>query len=438
MINQNTQAASIGFTNFAQFLLGALNTSSSTFYNGAANRYYRVNQVGAYVQDNYKVRNDLTLNLGMRWDWEGPFSEKHGNLVNLDTAAYKYDPTTDTITNSGLVFAGNSRYATPGVSSSTLLNRQWGFGPRLGVVWAPGFAKNLTIRTGFGLYYDRGELFTYFSPGAGRGFSGPFGVTMQLPFTVPITPPTGATLSNPFGPAAPGSPGDPSVLAKQLPNQAAMINGAAPYIFGGYDAHNKLPYTENWSFDLQYQPFNSYLISLGYVGNHGANQVIPVPFNQPGIATASNPINGQTSSYGFNIVPAENIATYEGGNTDLRVPVPGLLEQLGALPDDRHVELQRAPGGTAQTLQPELSGHRIVHVVAFARRAIQPRVVLQRQQSPGTESVVCKLDLRPNPCLYCELLLPVASYSTGLELDFATRERVGSERCNFTAKRTAV
>jgi hypothetical protein len=59
------------------------------------------------------------------------------------------------------------------------------------------------------------------------------------------------------------------------------------------------------------------------VGNHGNNQVLPVPFNQAGIATAQNPINGQTSSYGFNIVPAESIATLEGGNTDLRVPYLG-------------------------------------------------------------------------------------------------------------------
>ena len=323
IINLNTQAASIGFTSFAQFLTGSLNPSNSTYYNGSSNRYYRAEQIGAYIQDNYKLRSNLTVNLGLRWDDQGPLSEKRGNLVNFDTSAYQYSASTDTITSSGLVFAGNSRFATPGSSDSTLKNRQWGFGPRAGIVWSPGFIKNLSVRSGFGLYYDRGEVFTYFSPGAGRGFSGPFGVTMQLPFTVPFTPPAGATLSNPFGPTAPSLPGDPGVLAKQLPNQAQMIAGAAPYIFGGYDAHNNLPYTVNWSFDLQYQAFRSWLFSLGYVGNHGSNQVLPVPFNQPGIATASNPINGQTSSYGFNIVPAENIATYEGGNTDLRVPYLG-------------------------------------------------------------------------------------------------------------------
>jgi hypothetical protein len=67
-------------------------------------------------------------------------------------------------------------------------------------------------------------------------------------------------------------------------------------------------------------------VSLGYVGNHNSHQVLPIPFNQPGIATASNPINGQTSSYGFNVVPVESLKTYDGGNTDLRTPYLGFSD----------------------------------------------------------------------------------------------------------------
>lgn len=322
IINRNPDVASISFTNFATFLTGAV-LPSSTFYNGAANRYYRADQLGAYFQDSYKLSSTVTVSLGLRYDFEGPFTEKAGTLVNFDSDLYKYDAGADTITNSGLVFAGNSKYKTAGVSDSTLKGRQWGIAPRVGVAWSPKFAHHLTIRGGWGLYYDRGEYFTYFSPGAGRGFSGPFGVTMQLPFTVPVSAPAGATLSNPFGATPPGSPGDPSILARQLPNMAQLTNGAAPYIFGGYDAHNNLPYVQSWSFDLQYQPLNSWVFTVGYAGNHGSNQVLPIPFNQPGIATPGNPINGQTGSYGFNIQSNEPVATYEGGNTDLRVPFIG-------------------------------------------------------------------------------------------------------------------
>ena len=102
-----------------------------------------------------------------------------------------------------------------------------------------------------------------------------------------------------------------------------MKKGASPYLFGGYDPANTLPYTVSWSFDMQYQAGNSWLLPLGYVGNHGVHQVLPVPFNQPGIATPSNPINGEIYSYGFNMIPSENIKTSEGGNTDLRVPYLG-------------------------------------------------------------------------------------------------------------------
>ena len=90
--------------------------------------------------------------------------------------------------------------------------------------------------------------------------------------------------------------------------------------------NNHLPYTQNWTFDLQYQFTNKLLMTVGYVGNHGTNEVMPIPFNQPGLATPTSPINGQTSSYGFTYPSGnanEPIATALGGNTSIRVPYLG-------------------------------------------------------------------------------------------------------------------
>ena len=83
--------------------------------------------------------------------------------------------------------------------------RQWGFAPRVGIAWSP--TSHLTVRTGFGMYYDRGEFFSYLSPPAGAGFNGPFGVTLAPPFVSPEFAASGATLANPFGSASPARAG---------------------------------------------------------------------------------------------------------------------------------------------------------------------------------------------------------------------------------------
>lgn len=100
-----------------------------------------------------------------------------------------------------------------------------------------------------------------------------------------------------------------------------------PFLFGGYDIGNKLPYVQNYTFDLQYQSSNNWLFDLGFVGNHGSHLVVPIPFNQPTIATPTNVVNGQISSYGGTSplsLNSEPIFTNEfSGNAPLRVPFPG-------------------------------------------------------------------------------------------------------------------
>jgi hypothetical protein len=354
ILNKNNQDANLTFEDFPGFLQGQLcgpNNScfgqgASFFLNGASNRYYRAQQVGAYVQDSFKVRSNLTVTVGVRWDWDGPLYEKNGLLSNFYPKNYSYDVVNDVINNIGLVVAGNNKlFPTKGVSNSTLTGRQWGFGPRIGAVWSPSFLKNFVIRAGFGMFYDRGEFFTEFSPGAGGDISGPFGVTLAPPFVVQI-PATGS-FASPFGSGAPPPP--PTSLAgvaSLVPNAAQLIantttfcnnNGLSfcgPFFFGGYDPNNKLPYSENWNLDLQWQPFNTLLFNVAYIGNHAVHLVMPIPFNQARIATPQNPTlkggaNQQNFSYAYNTpgVALEPLSTivagFTAGNIDLRVPFTG-------------------------------------------------------------------------------------------------------------------
>src|SRR5208337_1561309 len=133
----------------------------------------------------------------------------------------------------------------------------------------------------------------------------------------------GATLSNPFGTSRPAPPtADPSTFAATyLPNIPAIKNFAPVYPFGDYNSKNTLPYTINYTLDIQYQPKRDLAIDIGYVGNRGRHEVIPIPFNQAQIATAANPVNGQTSSYGYQVTDAstgapllsEQVVTADGG-----------------------------------------------------------------------------------------------------------------------------
>jgi Carboxypeptidase regulatory-like domain len=337
----------------------------SSYLEGNASRYYRANQLGSYVQDKFQITPTLSLTAGVRYDWDGGLTEKQGRIFNFDPSLYNYNATSDTITNPGFIIAGNNANGTPGVSPTTLTGRQWGIGPRLGAAWQPEmFHNKVVVRAGAGIYYDRGELFSYFSPGYALGTvpGGPFGVNQQLPFVtastcpteslysffiptcggdgfdsgnvVPVTAPTAATgnLANPYTttPLNPVSASPKSSdLSKDLPNIAGIDQGVIPVSLGVYDRTNKLPYTYNYTLDIQWQPRNDLAIELGYVGNLGRHQVIPVPFNQPGIASPTHPIHGENYSYGYIVADSSlpNEQPYdedaEGGNVDHRVPYIG-------------------------------------------------------------------------------------------------------------------
>jgi len=378
-IDKRTGTGTVATDDFSAFAQGLVTPGSSatgfyvsSFLQGNASRYYRSNQLGSYVQDKFQVTPTISLTAGVRYDWDGGLTEKYGRIFNFDPTLYNYSTSADTITNPGLIIAGNNANGTAGVSPTTLTGRQWGIAPRLGAAWQPEmFHSKVVVRAGAGMYYDRGELFSYFSPGYAIGTvtGGPFGVNQQLPFVNASSCPTetlqfydgyiptcGGTnsegnLENPYGTSLLAPPTNPkaSDLSKYLPNAYSItnqgsglpgvINNGQPISLGVYDRTNKLPYTYNYTLDVQWQPRNDLAIEVGYVGNLGRHQVIPVPFNQPNIATASNPaLKGtqyqQIYSYGYQVINPNYspinlpngqpyLLNYEGGNVDLRVPYIG-------------------------------------------------------------------------------------------------------------------
>ena len=384
-IDKRTGMGSVATDDLSAYAQGYVTPGSSStgfyvtsFLQGDASRYYRANQLGSYLQDKFQVTPHLSLTAGVRYDWDGGLTEKYGRIFNFDSSLYNYNATSDTIVNPGFIIAGNNTNGTAGVSPTTLTGRQWGIAPRLGAAWQPEmFHSKVVVRSGFGMYYDRGELFSYFSPGYAIGTvtGGPFGVNQQLPFVTdqscpnntlydgyiptcgangvgaannPYAAPTfqnasTGNLANPYTNVQNPPPTNPkaSDLSNYLPNLGSIANGGRPISLGVYDRANTLPYTYNYTLDVQWQPRNDLAIELGYVGNLGRHQVIPVPFNQPGIATATNAIHGETFSYGYNVQGPNGCSAtytcspinlpngnpydedYEGGNVDHRVPYIG-------------------------------------------------------------------------------------------------------------------
>jgi hypothetical protein len=353
--DERTNSGMIGFLNFDDFLTGSPITYSAdgfittTFLQGDANRYYRSNEWGGFLQDKFQLRPNLSISAGVRFDDHRGLTEKNGRIFNFDPSAYSYDVASDKITSNGFIVAGNNPlFPTKGVSNSTLTGRQWGFGPRLGVAWSPrAFNDKVVVRAGWGMYYDRGELFTYLSPGFASGViaGGPFGVNQTPPWVnqqscslygyencSTFEAPWGTTLG------APPS-GNPANLI--LPNAAYIESGQPLFSFGDYNRANKLPYTLNQTLDIQWQPRHDLAIDIGYVGNLGRHEIVPLPFNQAQIASPTHPLltggaNEQDYTYGYSIVTAPGSfntinlpngqpyqETFEGGNVDLRVPYIG-------------------------------------------------------------------------------------------------------------------
>ena len=145
-LNANGQPVTGTGLDFADFLIG-LPQSNSIRY-GSSSTYFRTNAFNVFAQDDYRVLNNLTLNIGLRYEYFAPWHEKYGRIANLDIAPGFTAVSVATPSQPG---------AYTGAFSNGLLNPDRNnFGPRAALAWKPWSGKNRIVRVGYGIYYNPG------------------------------------------------------------------------------------------------------------------------------------------------------------------------------------------------------------------------------------------------------------------------------------------
>jgi len=186
----------------------------------------RIAIVGAYVQDDWRFRPNLTLNLGLRWEMSTVPTEAKGKLTNL--------PTLD---------AAQPHLGDPYFSNPTLRN----FEPRVGFAWDPFKNGKTAVRGGFGMFDVLPMLYTTVTLN-GRG----------APFFELASPSSGNPL--PQGSFPDGAL--PFILSTGLP----------PLEYGFVEHHPHRNYVMQWNLNVQHQLASNLTAMVGYVGSHGVHQ----------------------------------------------------------------------------------------------------------------------------------------------------------------------
>jgi hypothetical protein len=253
----NAGGSTVADTYFADFLFGTPNSFSLANYFVA---HLRQTLHSVYAQDDWRVAPNLTLNLGLRWEYGSPYSEQNGNISNFDPITQTVLSTTPRASGTGI-----TPYTGSGVYGSTLVNPDLNdFGPRIGFAFAPD-AKS-AIRGGFGVSYVH---YTRAGSGDILGINAP---QAQFAGVSQIAPNT----TNHCSP---------------LPAQIIPINSTTPSCFAttdqGYPAalvttfnpatdnityipkDTRDSYVESYFLSVQRQLAKNTLLDIAYVGNHG-------------------------------------------------------------------------------------------------------------------------------------------------------------------------
>lgn len=329
------------FLSWPDFLLGLSAAGNGTAFSnvfasfddfGLTNRDFRVWEGAAFVQDDYRIRRSLTLNLGLRYERLGQFGDRLGRNASFDISQANPNPP-PTGSMAGYVVASNfSGAPPPGVirADNTFANfgeGQNGLAPRIGFAWQvfPNSTR-VVVRGGYGIFYSRptgqafyqnllGAPFSSFRLNAGAANAS---ATLAAPFPQPFPTPQ----SFPFFPAY--SPTTTTTIYSVSPSfRPAMI--------------------QQYSLNIQTELHEGWVLELAYVGSHGTHLVRQRSLNQALSASPDHPIRGTTDN---------TLA-----NVSMRVPIPGV-------PADSLVEMESEGSSSYNGLEVTLT-KRLTHGLQF-------------------------------------------------------------------------
>jgi hypothetical protein len=251
--------------------------------------------LGLYGQDSWKVRPNLTLSYGLRWEPYLPqqFERlKQGNIFDFD--AYRQGIKTAQYTNAppGIFYPGDDRF---GSNGTTPINKRWNqLAPRIGLVWDPAKDGKTVVRAGYGIFYDlQAAELNLATPQAP-----PWGGKVQL---------VGGSLDDPYA----GNNPFPFAVGKNVPYPDAGV-------FTTFNHDTKPPYVQQWNLGIQRQIAADWLLSASYIGNsivhlYGSSELNPAIYF-PGNANAS----GQCFAEGYTFQTTPNATCSIPGNTNAR------------------------------------------------------------------------------------------------------------------------
>jgi hypothetical protein len=290
-------------TDFQNFLLGAPQFSFGG--GGVYNHKYRANNYGIFAQDDWKIRHDLTLNLGIRTEIFGGFYDKACHIGNLDpTLAGKGQfPFIYPSCVKGLNLAGLS-----GTAKNTTYNNNYstGLGPRIGLAYDVFGHHTTTVRAGFGIYYVREDVGTvdqlsFQAPFLPVAFGGSLPGCMGSIYSInapascfpagatsnPNALPNAGTLDPTFVPCLAvfqgfivngSNPPVPTNDTTQTPVYGSATGSACPgpllstNIFGlQVPRHFVVPSTQQWNLTMQRSLGHQWVLEVGYVGTHSVH-----------------------------------------------------------------------------------------------------------------------------------------------------------------------